>query len=329
MPLVAHVKWFSDFNFSDVPLPFSDLFTTTFVVLAIVSFVVIGALVLIDDRLEHMPAYRRINDWLSSHREHSETIMRVAMAATLLISWENEALLVPGLAEGSAWIGWFQFVLAIALLFRRSAPWAGLGIILLWFLGAWQHGAFHMLDYFHYLGIGVYLYVAHKDEKRLNGIGLPALYATIGFALMWLGIEKLVYPGWSEFIIEKNPSLLLGLPADLFLQGSAFVEIALGFLLIIGLLGRPLAATITLVFITTTLVFGRVEVVGHTAVHAALVVFLLNGPGAAYRPPIQIHERLPLRVSFAAINYALTLLVLAFLYATVAAAQVDAVIAGP
>jgi hypothetical protein len=64
---------------------------------------------------------------------------------------------------------------------------------------------------------------------------------------------------------------------------------------------------ITLVFFTTTLIFGKVEVIGHTPIHAALVVFLLEGPGRVYKPPIALHRGLGLRTAFAAVNFALLL----------------------
>ncbi|MGB0389693.1 MAG: DoxX family membrane protein, partial [Ardenticatenaceae bacterium] len=111
-----------------------------------------------------------------------------------------------------------------------------------------------------------------------------------------------------------NPSLVLGLPPDFFLQGAAFVEISLGFLLLIGLLERPLAAIITLVFFTTTLIFGKLEVIGHTPLHAALIVFLFSGAGTVYKPPMAIHKQLTWRVAFAAVNFVLIVALFAVVY---------------
>jgi hypothetical protein len=99
------------------------------------------------------------------------------------------------------------------------------------------------------------------------------------------------------------------------------VELSLGYLLIIYLLQRRLALVITLVFFLTTTVFGKLEVIGHTPIHAALIVFLLEGPGFVYRPPIALHRRMGLRTAFAAVNFALLLAVLLPLYAAGATAQ--------
>lgn len=319
----AHVKWFSDFDFADAPRSFSEIVTPTFIALALLSVVVISGMVFIDRRLDNIGWYGAINTWLSDREQHSMTVMRVAMAAVLLISWENQALLTPELVEEVAWVGWFQFALAILLLFPKTAPSAGVGIVLLWLIGVVQYGPFHMPDYLHYVGIGVYLFVSGLDDERLRGLGLPALYATIGFALVWLGFEKLVYPNWTLYILEQNPVLIGPFPPMFFLQAAAFVEIALGFLLFIGLLERPLAAVITLVFFSTTLIFGRIEVIGHTPLHAALVVFLLSGPGNFYRAPINIHKKMNWRVAFAAVNFVLVVLLFSTVYTASAAAQFD------
>ena len=100
-----------------------------------------------------------------------------------------------------------------------------------------------------------------------------------------------------------------------FLLAAAFVECSLGYLLIINLLQRPLALTIALVFFGTTLVFGKTEVIGHTLIHAALIVFLLQGPGSVFKPPIALHERTTLRTAFASVNFALLFALLLVPYA--------------
>ena len=109
-----------------------------------------------------------------------------------------------------------------------------------------------------------------------------------------------------------------GVPLEFFLLGTAFVEFSLGYLLILGVLGRPLALTITIVFLLTTLVLGKTEVIGHTLLHGALIVFVIRGTGEVYRPPIAFNRRLPLRVAFGAINFALLLGILIFPYTVVA-----------
>ncbi|MEM9613949.1 MAG: DoxX family membrane protein [Actinomycetota bacterium] len=323
----AHVKWFSNFDFRDPPRSFSEVADVGFVITLAVATVVIGTLPALDAWLESRPEYQRLNRWLADRGEYSIDVVRYSMAAVLFITWADQALLAPELAEPADWVGWLEFAMAIALLTGRANRAVGGGLLLLWLIGVYEYGTFHMLDYLHIIGIGGYLLLRYDDRQTVRGLGLPVLYLGVGISLMWLGFEKLVYPEWSFAILDTRPLLRLGLPAEFFLDLAAFVEIGLGFLLIIGLLGRPLALVITVVFIMTTLVFGRVEVIGHTPVHAALVVFLLRGAGSTYPAPFAIHRDLRLRTAFAAVNFALLTVLVGFLYTGAARAQFDDAVA--
>lgn len=306
-PAWAHVKWFSDFRFTDPPLDLAAVVTPLFLSLLFLSMVVLGTLVVVDARLAGAAWYTRVVAWLDGYRDRSLLVLRVAAGAVLLLNWQADALLVPELPAGAAWVGWAQFAIALLLLFRSTVPLAGAGLLGLYALGLARFGAFHVLDYVYIVGFGVAFLVSTARAERLRGLALPALYATVGFSLVWVGLEKLVYPQWATFILSENPQLTLGFPVAFFLVAAAFVEIALGYLLLIGLLGRPFALVITLVFFATTLVFGKLEVIGHTMLHAALVVFLIEGVGSVYSPPVALHRRLGWRVAFASVNFALVL----------------------
>ncbi len=311
---LAHVKWFSDFSFSDKPLTLDQAVDTTFILLALLSMAVIGGMVYLDRRLTEVLWYNRINNWLKSQSSHSLTVMRVAAGAVLLLSWQADAMLVPELPIAAAWIGWYQFILALLLLFRKTVPLAGLGLIVLYGMGINEFGMFHMLDYPMYAGAGYYLLVSGSSNQRLRGTGLLALYITVGFSLCWVALEKVIYPQWGLYVLQQNPQLAMGFPIDFFLTGAAFVEFSLGYLLIICLLQRPLALVITLVFFSTTLIFGKLEVIGHTLIHGALIVFLFEGPGNIYKAPITFHKKLKLRAAFGSVNFAFLLAILLSAY---------------
>lgn len=310
----AHVKWFSDFSFTDQPLHLSEAVNTTFILLALLSMVVIGMMVYLDRRMMQATWYKRTNNWLKSQSKHSLTVIRVAAGAVLLLSWQADAMLVPELSIASAWVGWFQFILAFLLLFRETVPLAGLGLIALYTFGIYEFGIFHMLDYPMYAGVGYYLLVIDSSNERIRGTALPALYLTVGFSLCWVALEKIIYPQWGLYVLQQHPQLTMGFDPDFFLIGAAFVEFSLGYLLIICLLQRPLALVITLVFFTTTLFFGKVEVIGHTLIHGALIVFLFEGPGTIYNAPVTFHKNLKLRTAFTSVNFGLLLAILLTAY---------------
>lgn len=316
----AHVKWFSDFSFSDEPATLSEVITPTFIGLALLSVFTIGAMVLLDRRMVAIRPYARLNDWLASFRGNSLLILRIGTGLVLMLSWQADALLMPELEIPQAWVGWLQFVVALLLLLPRTTPLAGVGLLALYVIGLFEFGSFYMLDYILYVGVAWYLMVSRFEDPRINGTGLPALYFTLGFSLCWVALEKLIYPQWGLYILENNPQLALGFDIEFFLVAAAFVEFALGYLLIINLLQRPLALVITLVFFGTTLVFGKVEIIGHLLIHAALVVFIIEGPGETYRAPITFHKRLPMRLAFATVNFVLLLVILIVPYSLAAEA---------
>lgn len=310
----GHVKWFSEFSFDDRPLNLSEAVGPLFIGLLILSMVVISAMVLLEKKLQDWPLYSHIDEWLQNKKGNSLLIMRIVTGATLLLSWQGDAILVPELQAAGGWLGWYQFILAFMLLFDRFVKYSGAGLILLYIYSIFQFGAFHMLDHFLFAGAGYFLMVSDSENQKIKESRLPVLYATVGFSLCWLAIEKIIYPQWALYILEQNPQLTLGLDVEFFLMSAAFVEFALGYLLIICLLQRPLALIITLVFFSTTLVFGKVEVIGHTLAHGALIVFLLEGPGSIYKTPITFHKKLSMRAAFGAVNFAILLGILLFAY---------------
>lgn len=310
------MKWFHDFSFLDSPLGSGDALTPFVMWMMLGGAIGIGSLVFVDGALSSSSIYHRITDWLEARKEHGPLVMRVGAGMTLLLSWQSDAILVPELAASASWVGWLQFALTIVLIFPRLTPIAGLGILVLWVIALLDVGLFHMLDYVLFIGVAVYLAVSSSTSKWIKGFGIPALYVGLGFSLMWVALEKIIYPAWGTNILELNESLALGIPIDQFLIFVAVSELVLGFLLVIGLMGRPLGIAITLVLFTTALVFGKTEVVGHTIIHAALIVFLLEGEGSFYKTPIDVHRKLGLKFAFASLNFVIVSAVMFAVYVT-------------
>lgn len=325
----AHVKWFSKFSYADRPRTLAEIASPTFLALAALSTVVIGALAWGDEWLGRHALARRIDAWLDQYAGESMVVLRVGTGATMLMAWQAGTLLAPELPATSDALGWAQFAVVLLLLVPQTVPLAGVLVGALWVYAAISFGAFHLLDYLFYPGIALALAVSRASSKKVRGLGLPALYATVGFSLFWLALEKLVYPNWGLYVLSQHPALAMGLTLDFFLVGAAFVELSLGHLLILGLLGRTLALTITVVFlITTAVIGGKLEVMGHTPVHAALVVFLLEGAGDTYRPPFLAPRRLVNRALLSAGSFVALLAALLVAYQAGAAHKYEAAIHG-
>ncbi len=314
----AHVKWFSDFRYDQPPVSFSSLDHPSFWGLLALSVVTIIAFSIADRWLENWAAFRDLNRRLEAHSTKATVILRIFTGASLLLAWQADSMVAPELKITSQAAGWYQFGLALLLLGRKTTPFAGAGMIGLYAYAMTQYGFFHLLDYLVYLGIGIFFLVSEAANGSVRATRVPALFIGLGFSLCWAALEKIFYPGWGLQVLEQAPALTMGLAPTFFLLACAFVEFSLGYLLLIGLLSRPLAMTITLTFFTTTAFFGKTEVVGHTLLHGALLVFIVLGTGNHYRAPIAIHRDLRLRATFAGVNFLILLLVLGFSYRAIA-----------
>lgn len=310
----AHVKWFSNYDFQQAPLQLTQLNHPVFWGLFLLSLLCLPLLVWSDILAEKSRLYQKVTAYLDQYSEQGPLIMRVAMAAVLLMSWQGDTVIAPDLAITSPIWGWIQFVMALLLLFKETTVITGLGMVLLYALGIKQHGFFHMLDYVVYPAVGMYLAVSYSKVTKLRHLDLPFLYSGLGFSLCWVAFEKMIYPFWGLSVLAKAPGLMMGLDPQFFLLSCAFIEFSLGFLLIICLLHRPLAIIVTLTFFTTTCFFGKTEIVGHTILHGALLVFVVKGPGRYYQAPIAWHKSPWMRSLFAVINFIILFAVMAYPY---------------
>lgn len=312
----AHVKWFTDGSYADRPLTVGEITTPVFWGMLGLCLLVIAGGVWLDYYLSGLPKYRQFDNWLDGHKFYSPMVMRVAAAMLFILSWQSNAMLAPTLVVPTQyiWVGWMQFILAFLLLFPKTVPIAGLGCIFLYLVGNFIYHPFHMLDYFLYLGVGSYLLTCYHPREKIRAYGLSALYIALGFSLCWVALEKFVYKDWSLYLLKEHPQLAMGFNYDFFITSIAFVEFGLGYLLLVNLLQRPLAVIITIVFVLTTTVFGKIEVIGHTLIHGSLIVFLLDGPSPFYHRLMRWLKNLGKRILASSIFFITFFFILLFAY---------------
>ncbi|MEZ4698795.1 MAG: hypothetical protein R2834_00575 [Rhodothermales bacterium] len=299
----AHVKWFSDYSYAERPLSFDEIMTPLFGLLFAASVVSIAGIVVLDERLTQTAWYRHLVERLRGYASRSDLVLRVAVGGVLLLSWQSGAMLVPEIPSSHVLVDFVQLLLAILILSNRFTQVAGYGLIGLYILAYWKYGALHILDYIYLVGAAYYLIASQSKQKKIRASGLPVLYASVGFSLCWVALEKLVYPQWALSILQDRPFLTMGFDPNFFLTSAAFVEFTLGFLLIVCLIQRPIAIAVTGLFMTTTMVFGKLEFVGHAIVHAAMIVFILQGRGETFRTPITFFYHMWQRVAFSIVAF--------------------------
>jgi hypothetical protein len=316
--LWAHVKWFTAGSYADRPTAIQEILTPNFYIIAGVTLAFVALGVCVDSVIQRFDWYQRVDQTLANLKGRSVLIIRIAVAMTLILSWQDDAMLVPNVRIKSDWIGWFQFGLAFLLMFERTVAIAGAGLIFLYGLGHVQLSSFHMLDYLLYFGVGYYLLVNASKNDRLKKSGILALYLSVGFSLCWVAMEKLIYPEWAIQIVEEHRLTGGAMDSQFLVLGASFVEFGLGFAMIMSMLQRPLSVLITLVFVSTSMIFGKVEIIGHTLTHGALIVFLIEGQSPAYSRITRHFKSLPSRMVLAGVLYVVVFCAMLFSYSFLA-----------
>ena len=270
----AHVKWFAPYIVDAAPQPvgatLSNIWFWTGISLVLAFFLAtltvertaIGRGILSGlDRIS-APLWNRSDDF-----------MRTSIGAFFVAIFAVGGIyLTPDLKTDSEIISWAQLLIAACVFSRRTMPIAAGGIIALWVVALREYDLFHLLDYLA-LGVGVagYLVLASSGDPKWRERRFLALRWGIAIALMWSSLEKFAYPNWFYPLVEEKPFLTFGMPRDVFIPMAGVSEFTLGF----GLLWTPLvrrlsAVSLLLIFFTAVYPFGRIDLVGHALIMAAL-----------------------------------------------------------
>jgi hypothetical protein len=203
--------------------------------------------------------------------------------------------LTPDLKTDSELISWAQLLIAACVFSRRTMPIAAAGIITLWVVALREYDFFHLLDYLA-LGVGVaaYLVLASSHDEKWRARRFLALRWGIAIALMWSSLEKFAYPNWFYPLVEEKPFLTFGMPRDVFIPMAGVAEFTLGF----GLLWTPLvrrlsAVALLLIFFTAVYPFGRIDLVGHALIMAALFLVAADPSREAKALVVRMPNTLP------------------------------------
>jgi hypothetical protein len=282
----AHVKWFVEFDVSKAPAPIGEVLTGDFVKMFLVSVVGVYIFFLLDRYLYERGILAEFDRKLKMFDNRANIIMRVAAGIFFLslfiwyLVYGTSFYLTPELKTSAAYVPWLHLVMALSLVWHRTAPVAGIGVFILYIAAARDFGIFHVLDYMIFLGIGYYLLFSSAKSKKLLKSGLVVLFACTGLTLIWASVEKFAYAGWTDPLFEKNPQMLMGMNPARFMMVSGFVEFFVTFILLgaVSVVGRLISLGLMSIFVLAVVQFGIVDAIGHLMIVAILFVLIVRGP---------------------------------------------------
>jgi uncharacterized membrane protein YphA (DoxX/SURF4 family) len=161
-----------------------------------------------------------------------------------------------------------------------------------------KHSFADCLDLIPYYGLTIYFLIAGRNRISLDYVlGIDRCLATslipvanlavnwgLGLGLMVLALdEKLLHPQLTLALLKHVPALnfmhSMGMSNDLFTLCAGLSELALGSILLVGAFPRFAVATLSLLFLATTAIFGWVEFFGHAPFYGMIIAILLHGKG--------------------------------------------------
>ncbi len=281
----AHVKWFCAYDVAGQPDGLANVLCPDFEYLTGVSILAL----LTGGVLEGTPIgalmLRCLDRGTRYVRDHLETIFRAATAFFFIAIWGlGGVLLTPELKTDSTLVGVIQLGIAAGMLSRRTMPLSALGIGVLFGIGVWYYGAFHLADYPIFLGVAAYLALVGAQTTFFSVRPIDVLRYSAGVTLMWASIEKWAYPEWSYPLFIQHPAMSLGFTPDFYMRAAGAVEFALAFSLIwTPLVRRVGAIMLAAMFVSAVFPFGKIDLIGHSLIVVALVGIIADDGGKPAR----------------------------------------------
>jgi hypothetical protein len=269
----AHVKWFCAYNIAGQPRGLENVLCPDFEFLFGLSILALMCGCLCEGTIVGAAMMRAMDRATRFVNEHIETIFRAGTAFFFISIWAaGGILLTPELKTNSTAIAAVQLGIAAGMVSRRTIPLSALGIFILFAVGTWNYGIFHLADYPIFLGVAVYLALTGLQRDLFGVRPLDLVRWSAGITLMWASIEKWAYPEWSYPLLVEHPSMTLGFDPDFFMRAAGAIEFALAFALMWTPLVRRVAAImLTGMFVSAVFEFGKIDLIGHTLIVVVLL----------------------------------------------------------
>ena len=281
----AHVKWFCAYDIAGQPEGLENVLCPDFEFLIGLSVLALMTGAVFEGTSVGTAILRAFDRVTGLLRDNIEYVFRAACAFFFIAIWgAGGILLTPELKTSSALVGAIQLGIAAGMITRRTMPLSAAGIFILFGIGIWQYGVFHLADYPIFLGVAVYLALLGAQMNLFGARPIDVLRWAAGITLMWASIEKWAYPEWSYPLFIQYPGMTLGFAPDFFMRAAGAVEFALAFALVWTPLVRRIGAVmLAAMFIGAVFQFGKIDLIGHSLIIVSLLAIAADDGGNAAR----------------------------------------------
>ncbi|WP_187193706.1 MULTISPECIES: hypothetical protein [unclassified Methylobacterium] len=284
----AHVKWFCAYDVAGQPRGLEQVLCANFEWLAGLAILCLMFGCLAEGTPLGSALLNALDRVTTRIRTDTELLVRVTLGFFFVSLWGmGGIILTPELKTDVAWIPWFQLALAACLIWRRTMPLTGLGIVFLFSFATAQYGIFHLADYPVFLGVAVYLVCQGLNLKPFGLRPLDIVRWTAAITLMWASVEKWAYPQWTDPLLAAKPQMTMGATPELFMQAAGVIEFTLAFALLwTPLVRRAAAIILAAIFVSAVFEFGKVDAIGHSGI----IVVLLGIAADDMRTAVRVRD---------------------------------------
>lgn len=297
LPFLAHLKWFVEnqasvekgYSLNDLPVLFLIFF----------SVFALGIGFFLDRKLK-LPA--SLSHFLEKHRETTTAVFSIAVGSSLILFTFQGFIFAPNLTPKG---GLGDFLLLsqaiIGLGYVLGFLTRPLSVLLLtaYLLSFFEFGLVSWLETLEIAGIGIFLLILTRkrfilfETNLLKGffeknyfLAIPLLRILTGVNLIVLGFtEKIFNPNLGLIFLETHPWNFMkmlgfsGFSDYWFVLFSGAFESLFGLVLLLGIVTRITSFLLAGFFMTTLILLGPVELIGHLPHFAIVFVLLINGSG--------------------------------------------------
>ncbi|MDE1186471.1 MAG: hypothetical protein PW844_08330 [Pantoea sp.] len=282
LPLMAsaHIKWFVDYDTTKAPESLARIAgAQDFWALLFLSIAIIFATSVLDRKIPSFTDRPQLHGWLEKSHNAIPEIMRWGTGVfflTLGIFYPH-VILTPELIIENPWLKYLHFVIAFTAFSKRSSFIAGFGILFLYCYAVQLYGLFHMLDYFVFVGTGVYLITQTILPRRTYGTELELLRFVLCYSFLWGGIDKFMQPALFYQLLNDHSYLAMGLNWAFFVRACGFVELCLAWHIYTGkMAGYASIGVLATIVVLAFIPFGLTDFIGHFLFIIPLVAVLLT-----------------------------------------------------
>ncbi|HEX3439148.1 MAG TPA: hypothetical protein VHT93_02275 [Pseudolabrys sp.] len=294
----AHVKWFCAYDIAGQPRVLENVLCPDFEYLIGISILALLSGAVFEGTNIGEALLRAMDRVTHILRNNTELLFRAGCGFFFVAIWGfGGVLLTPELKTSSTAVGVLQLAIAAGMLSRRTMPFSAAGIAIIFGIGIWGYGIFHLADYPIFLGIAAYIALTGLQRDFFGVKALDIVRWSAGVTLMWASIEKWAYPEWTFPLFIEHPGMSFGFDNEFYMRAAGAVEFALAFALMWTPLVRRIGATMLVGMFTSAVIpFGKVDLIGHSLI----VVVLLSIIGDSRREVSLVRYPWLLPVSYAA-----------------------------